>query len=377
MNNNSPFTANRFEFEGKHLYYLPADVMRQLEEPTPVYLIGTRGTGKTTLLKALNWERRLRDDHLRAQLGPDPFWGRYIGVYLKLPEEHLRLVDDWSKALEPRRQAYNTVFIELLWSELMLDAVAGLIASEIILASSVEEQSCVEILRQRLRESHVFSIQLEQQNPVTLRQVRRILRHARQKLQVAALAQFDPGKEIGHYPTDPPGRFCGMIAAHLVELCNLHNDGREPWYFKVCMDEGECLNEFQQRLVGTIIRTCERPFLPVVSYVHYPDTLEETLIENLSQQRADRRIVELDDISDSSFKALAEGVARARVESVLGRTANFEMKQIFGVLDLDGLLRDILRESVNPEAKALLEAAEKRAGVCGRKRLLFRKCTCS
>jgi hypothetical protein len=81
----TPFAANRFEFEGKHLYYLPVEVFRPLEEPVPAYLIGTRGTGKTTLLKALNWERRLRDEHLRSQLGDDPFAGRYIGVYLKIP----------------------------------------------------------------------------------------------------------------------------------------------------------------------------------------------------------------------------------------------------------------------------------------------------
>jgi hypothetical protein len=153
-----------------------------------------------------------------------------------------------------------------------------------------------------------------------------------------------------------------MIATHLGKLCNRHNGNQEPWYFKVCMDEGECLNEFQQKLVGSIVRTCERPFLPIVSYVHYyPETLEETLIENLTQQRADRRIVELDQVSDSSFRTLAEGVARTRVESVLGRPDHFETKRIFGVLDLDGLLRDILRESVNPRAKALLEAADRRA----------------
>src|SRR5262249_34306339 len=112
MTNISPFTANRFEFEGKHLYYLAPDVMRALEEPTPAYLIGTRGTGKTTLLKALNWERRLHDEHLREQLGEDSFINRYIGIYIKLPEEHINLIDNWSKDHEPRRQMFNAIFLE-------------------------------------------------------------------------------------------------------------------------------------------------------------------------------------------------------------------------------------------------------------------------
>jgi type IV secretory pathway ATPase VirB11/archaellum biosynthesis ATPase len=54
MRSQSPFTASRFEYEGKHLYYLPRGLFGQVEQPKPVYVIGSRGTGKTTLLNALD-----------------------------------------------------------------------------------------------------------------------------------------------------------------------------------------------------------------------------------------------------------------------------------------------------------------------------------
>ncbi len=150
MSGVSPFTANRFEFEGRHLYYLPEDVFRPLEEAAPAYLIGTRGTGKTTLLKALNWENRLYDEHLRNQLGEDPFRARYIGVYLKLPKVHIGLIDDWSRDYGPRHELFVSLFLELLWSELMLEAVAGLLVEGIIEASPREEQQCAASLRDEL-----------------------------------------------------------------------------------------------------------------------------------------------------------------------------------------------------------------------------------
>jgi len=38
-----------------HIYYLPKEVFDVLEAPKSVFLLGSRGTGKTTLLHALSW----------------------------------------------------------------------------------------------------------------------------------------------------------------------------------------------------------------------------------------------------------------------------------------------------------------------------------
>ena len=209
MSGVSPFTANRFEFEGRHLYYLPEDVFRPLEEAAPAYLIGTRGTGKTTLLKALNWENRLYDEHLRNQLGEDPFRARYIGVYLKLPKVHIGLIDDWSRDYGPRHELFVSLFLELLWSELMLEAVAGLLVEGIIEASPREEQQCAASLRDELSGYRALDSDPTERAFLTLRDIHGSLRRGRQNLQSAALAQADPSSEVARYPTDAPGASAG------------------------------------------------------------------------------------------------------------------------------------------------------------------------
>jgi ABC-type lipoprotein export system ATPase subunit len=51
-----------------HLYFLPNDVFSRLEQPKPTYLIGSRGTGKTTLLTALSWKEQLNNPYLSEKL---------------------------------------------------------------------------------------------------------------------------------------------------------------------------------------------------------------------------------------------------------------------------------------------------------------------
>ena len=52
----NPFHVNRWEDEQEHLFWLPP-IFDKLEENRCVFLIGTRGAGKTTMLKALDWGR--------------------------------------------------------------------------------------------------------------------------------------------------------------------------------------------------------------------------------------------------------------------------------------------------------------------------------
>ena len=86
MHGQSPFRVNRFELETSHnLYYLQADVFPLLEASKSTYLVGSRGTGKTTLLKALSWEEQLSNPFLREQLKGDISTRRYIGIYLRVP----------------------------------------------------------------------------------------------------------------------------------------------------------------------------------------------------------------------------------------------------------------------------------------------------
>ena len=97
MYERSPFSLNRFEHEygGKHLYFLPPSFFQRLEIQKPVYLIGSRGTGKTTLLHALSWNERVTNKSLQREINKPPLAGKYIGVYFYAPNFQIQIIDEW------------------------------------------------------------------------------------------------------------------------------------------------------------------------------------------------------------------------------------------------------------------------------------------
>ena len=118
------------------------------------------------------------------------------------------------------------------------------------------------------------------------------------------------------------------------------------------MDESECLDDFQQAVVNSMVRLSEWPTFFVLSYVHLPRERAGTLIPNLTIQKADHRFVELDDMNDAEFRTLAEGVATVRVREALGEDeVTFDARRLLGKLELDRVAESILRESERPEAR--------------------------
>ena len=121
--------------------------MAELGDTKPTYLVGSRGTGKTTLLKALSWDERLENASLLNQLKRKPFEKRYIGVYLKAPEFQLGELDAWLKPLS--KDTYGSVlgyFFDLLWIALLSSAVAELIVRAVIHVAPEREHEAMDAI---------------------------------------------------------------------------------------------------------------------------------------------------------------------------------------------------------------------------------------
>lgn len=363
----SPFTQNRFEYEARPLYYLPPHVFQTLEAPVPTYIVGTRGTGKTTLLKALTWSERLQSPSLQRQLGPEPFCGRYIGVYLKLPESQVRRLDSWlSGADESLAAEVLGLYIDLLWTELLAEGVASLLANRVLAASPGHEHECVSAALTSLADVARRLGALSPSGPPTLMTMARVVRTARHDLEQRARSRIDPNSVIGQYPLDQPGTLGREISPHLARICDYGSaDEGSGWHFKVCMDEAEYLSDFQQQVLNTTVRLCRWPLFPVVAFVGLP--VNTTLLPGMSLQKADRQLLVIDeDVSDAEFKDLAEGVAPVRVQEVTRDSSlTFRCEMVLGRFTVNHLLQTMLERSVSPEAKRLLQAARVLQGRLG------------
>lgn len=353
----SPFATSRFEYESRHVYYLPHEVFEELEDPKPTYLIGCRGTGKTTLLKALNWDERLENISLRKQLREKPFIKKYIGVYLKAPEFQLEEFDKWlENESEATYGAFLAYFIDILSTALISDGIVALIREKILKISPKEEhEAMTEIIDW---EDNPLRKLLSERGPHTLRDLSKACKRAGFEWQRCAQSKVNVSTIAAKVPTGQAGIFGRVVGKILGRLCDKASpDGR--WHFKVCVDETETLHTKQQLVLNTMVRLAAWPLFPVLSFVSLPQELTKTLIPGLTLGKADRNLKVIDEISDKEFRDLAEGVARVRVRHYLNRPrANFDLEKLLGHWNVNILLDSMLKQSAKKEAAQLLARAE-------------------
>jgi Cdc6-like AAA superfamily ATPase len=353
--NTSPFSLARFEYEHTHLYFLQRKLFDRLEVERPVYLIGSRGTGKTTLLKALSWSEQRNNKSLKQQLRGHS--GTYVGIYLKLPEIQLALISEWAAERPPVHANIFAHYIDLVWTEQLLRAVADLIAQGHFLVGAEAEQSRV---KEMLLATSLEPKDQHLRAPRTLLELSQFLRDRREQMELSASMGDPLNQTIERLNlTSHIGAFGRAIAQHLATLCwPLSDKNLSPGSFKICMDEGECLDKRQLLVMNTMVRLSRAPVFFVVSFVSPPEDSTRTLLPNLTLQMADRELVPLDEINEADFRDLVEGVATVRVRHALADPdAMFCAARSLGVLDINALLKDILRESVSANARRLLRDA--------------------
>lgn len=359
---NSPFAEGRFEHDATHLYYLPQHLFSALEQPKPTFLIGTRGSGKTTLLKALNWKERQTNSTLLRQLGNDAYRGLFIGTYVKLPKIQLTTFDFWLReADEDRHGQIVGFYLDLIYLQLISRAVSDMLAEGHLRIPSSDEAASVATWLEGYEKLVDIAAT---RTPRSVTSFAEVVSHVRLQLELASRTRRDLNEVFEDFPIQQIGDLSSTVSPKIADLCGHDRQGQEgKWHFKVCMDEGECLTSFQQKVINTQIRLSEWPLFPIVSYVGRPEDITTTLIPQLTHQKADRQLLVIDTLERAEFKELAEGVASVRCQETLGSVdASFSTTQTLGALNVNGLLKTIIDRSESPKRHELLTNAESFAG---------------
>jgi energy-coupling factor transporter ATP-binding protein EcfA2 len=355
----SPFSYTRYEYEGRHLYFVPDDLRRQLERSVPLFIIGSRGTGKTTLLRYLNWHERVHNTELRSQLEGTPFSPGIIGTYLRLPSVQLAMFERWLRDEED--ETYGAIFstyLELSCLELMIDAILGLADADFIAPSVDAEGEVAHRVAEAIRPGSTAS-SLAQCGRLA-RDVRRRLDRLARERTTASAAFEDSG--VG----EAFGATLRSVSPVLVRLCDefAKEDVSQGWSFRLCLDEAEALSERQQLSLNSIVRLSEWPTFPVAAYVAPPSDDRRTLLPNLGIQRADLEYVVRDEVSDKEFEALVDGIARLRLQRGLSeagqdepKASGYGVRRQLGSLRINRLLERILSRSESQFASDLLNRA--------------------
>ena len=358
MKDESPFTLNRFEYEPTHLYYLVPTIMERLEDTKPTYVVGKRGTGKTTLLKALSFSERLQNTQLKQAMGGDSFARPLIGLYLKLSEFEVAAIDKWLGLIPPRVAApLFGMYIDLCWLQVLAEAISELLLTDQLTAPPAAEQQVLT----EICETHPVLKPPTDTSSYTFRQLARALKAVRARIEGYARAEAKmPVPDIqAEFPCESIGALGKEIGAKIAGFCNSHSQSKDRnWYFKICIDEAECLSPFQQKVMNTLLRLSAHPVSFVVSYIRRMDDITSTVTPNLTLQAADRYLLELDDMTREEFRDMAEGIATVRVQARCGSNVRFSAEETLGKLNINSLLWTILRQSEKPAAAEWLRKAE-------------------
>lgn len=353
----NPFSPIRREHDSPEVFFLPEN-FKTLEQNSPTFVVGGRGTGKTTFLLALNWRQRLENESLQRELekiGRCVFDRRYVGVYMKTPRTQLSLIDSWLAPDDNLYAAMTGLHLSLLWSELLLDATLSLAAQGRVEIDLVGSNEFAAGFLHRYSEYQSFIRPMSPPDGrVTLASLSQMLRNVRRALESAALLKITREAAIGLFPVERPGELAQQLASGLSRL--YQSEGGRSWTFRVCVDEAEHLSDQQQLVVNTIVRTCEAPLFPVVAYTAMPIAPEKT-DSRLTLGRADAEIVNLE-MRGSAFRSFVEGVTAARLTEYAGRPHSFNLTDALGPELLNGILVHTLDNSEGQRSDEILEAAQ-------------------
>ena len=313
MMNRSPFSDTRFEYEVRHLYYIQEDLYATLQRTKPCFLIGSRGTGKTTLLRSLSWRERSSNEGLKTQFGHKAF-REFIGVYIKLPDVQLDAISIWLKdTLDVPKRAIYSRYLELIQLQEIFEAVSELEAAGELEYSATLEQKTVKKLIDEFG-GELYLNDATSRPPISFSDLSRSTRMLRRFIEKASHQNTPPLSVLDVLGS--PAQLCNLsreVARRLAGVISSDRPSSEI-FFKVCFDEAETLDSFGVQILATWVRLSTGPLYHVVSFVSKPESLSGTLLPNLTVQSADVEFLDLDSIKDKQFRSFAEGVTTLRLK---------------------------------------------------------------
>jgi hypothetical protein len=359
--NLSPFAIQKWEDESDNLIWLPPEFF-EWESQKSIFITGSRGTGKTTLLQGFVWSQRLKNKSILDQLeGRDPFEKRYIGIYLSIPNYVNNQFENWPPRNESdddnrylmRVASAFSLFLEYGILESFLKAIQELRSADILKFSAEDELEFVKKIVQERQEIRKYL--LNTKKITTLSDLRIYFKDLHENIRFCAAKNIslEPAEL---YPYTQIGEFLAEISEILIELCeknmnslsNLNNSHqKQRWSVKICIDQAESLRNYQQKTINSMVglKSTHISFV-IASTEGFLDT-SQTFLYRHPLTDADRAHYKLDDIfkDNSKFNELLTSVTNQRLTRILGKTLKIDFKQILGEYDLDHLLDKKFKKS--------------------------------
>lgn len=311
----NPFRPARVEYEKPGFLWVSPLAKRVLSAGQPVYIGGTRGSGKTSLLRTLSTREQLTSDIIGMQIPPDAF--DHFSVLLRVPS-HLESVAQKNFALSDAAgdgALQYREFALILELHIVQSALVDLIALQDRGRAAVDVRSFGRAAQAFIRaispEAEGASKELETSDGLLAFVTHSITLVQRDVMRRRELPSADRSCE------HRPGSIVAAFAQHVLSSIALRPDGGQGWgqptKFRICIDECEFLNIAQQRYLNSMVRASEYPLTWVIAFVPQKFDRSQTIYEGAVLSGSDRQYQLLDDIADSEFEKLCQAVTSLRL----------------------------------------------------------------
>lgn len=368
----NPFRPTRWEHhtDGRPLIWFTVEA-EELSADKSTYIHGTRGTGKTTLLKGICWEDLCYNESLRMQRRLADF--RNIGIYVRFPDHISASMSftDWitlfPKAPDPELEFYSffSAAIEAICIERIADACHHLREMGEISITAAQELQLVADFALEFPASANFG----PRSPITFLDLARCMR-----LMVSAMnracGRGTVDELIDELPVREPYQMLAYFAERASAAIRLKTSiGFQTVGFKFCLDDCEVLSRLQRKSLNSLVRLSRSPCSWVISSVGGGRDDSETFIESQPLTDADRRVISLDGRDESAFRQLCQSVVSLRLIFSMPESARpklnqaelssfFDLQQRLGRWDVNDMLGTLVRRSARPTAQLLVKGAE-------------------
>ncbi len=367
----NPFRPTRWEHHSDGhplIWFTPTSEVLAGEKSA--YVHGSRGSGKTSLLRSVCWEDLISNPSLRLQRSIVD--SRNVGIYVRFPDhisDSMGMLD-WGKlfpqAPNPATEYFRffSLAIELICLEKTLLAVHQLRLDERMSLDAAQELRLVN----EVIEEFPPLLQFTDRKPITFVDLSRLFRALVRTMNQAS-GQGTIAELIQSLPKREPIELLLFVTERLSGVSRLVGAKEGPG-FKFCLDDCEVLHRQQLMSINTLVRKSRFPISWVITAVGDALDSGETFMPQQPLTDADRKVISLDARRRADFGNLCEAVASLRTYFSLpvdkrpqvGRrqiAKFFDLERRLGKQDVNDTIGLMIRRSSSPERGLFQEAAEK------------------
>jgi energy-coupling factor transporter ATP-binding protein EcfA2 len=351
----NPFRPTKYEFARQRrqvLWLSPQAVALQGEQS--FYIYGPRGSGKTSLLRSLNWKERAENETLRPQLSSAQQKTEFIAVYMCLPNyvSGRFAAFDWQgiypqgDAEEIAKNAFH-LFVEFVALRLLFEGIVGLVARGALSVTRSSEKSIVSHILNALPELTEY---YGPHRLINLEQCASMLKYYHEYIRKSMTLGAN-AEDFEVIPFEKAGGLLQSASEAIIEA--LENDNESLSHVKVCIDDCEMLTRQQQLYLNSLIRHAESPLFWIISYVSPVYETTATTIPAQTLSDADRLVIDLDTAPEETFLELCEQVSALRLMYSERKTANaplppvspesrkFKLRDVLGETSVNAMLQRV------------------------------------